>query len=180
MCKNFTSESNIETPTLHSEAVILLLHFWGTHKVHYGAMGPQKYCYLESNRLHIHHTLLRLTSVIIIPRRHVPLIGRTVSRRWRFRQICIRWLRIVASWTRNTRNRRTGTEPGRRIPHVVRHVGLGDLLERQQRVTGHKVVVSRHEYGREDGALHSFVVIRVDAHLFLFGRERILAVLQGF
>ena len=54
----------------------------------------------------------------------------------------------------------------------MRHVGLGDLLVREQRVAGGKLRVAGHEDGRHHGGLDPLVVVRVDADLHLFAGER--------
>ena len=62
---------------------------------------------------------------------------------------------------------------------VVRHVGLRDLLVRQEGVAGGELRVSGNQDGRHDGGLHPLVVVGVDADLHLFGGEGVLAELQG-
>ena len=47
----------------------------------------------------------------------------------------------------------------------MRHTGLRDLLVGQQGVAGGELRVSRHQHGRQDGGLHSLVVVRVDTDL---------------
>lgn len=53
----------------------------------------------------------------------------------------------------------------------MRHVRLDQLLERQQRMAGHKVVVARDENRRQDWTFNPFVVIGIDADFFLFCGE---------
>ena len=61
----------------------------------------------------------------------------------------------------------------------MRHVGLRDLLVRQEGVAGGELRVSGNQDGRHDGGLHPLVVVGVDADLHLFGGEGVLAELQG-
>ena len=59
----------------------------------------------------------------------------------------------------------------------MRHVRLGDLLVREQRVAGGELRVSGHEHGRHHGGLDPLVVVRVDADLHLLTGERKVAKL---
>lgn len=137
---------------------------------------------LIGHRLHIDQTAILIRIVVRV---HVILIGGTV-RRWRcLCQIRERRLWIVTAGTRDVRERRAGTqmvrvEAARRIADVVRHVRLGQLLEGQQRVPWHEIVVPGHEHGGQNGALDTLVVVRIDADFLLFGGKGKLTEFEWF
>ena len=63
--------------------------------------------------------------------------------------------------------------------HVVRHVGLGNLLVGEQGVAGGELGVPWHENGRHHGGLNPLVVVGVDTDLHLLAGEGVVAHLQG-
>jgi len=129
-----------------------------------------------------HRGIQQLATVIGIV--GIAVLRGTVGGRRCSRQTVIRRIGIGVDGTRTAHRCVASAQAVRvestvRVAHVVRHTGLGHVVELQHRVSWCVLRVARNENWRENWTLYALVVVRIDADLLLLGAKGILAQLEG-
>lgn len=124
---------------------------------------------------------LRIEHLIAIVRIiRITILGGTVCRRWCSGQTFVWWIWIGVNRTGTAHRcvaiaKAVRIEAATRVADIVRHTRLGHLIELQHRVTRCVFRMTWHENWRQYGTLDTFIMIRINADLLLFGAKRILA-----